>query len=121
MVNDSRRQSSDPSNANGVQDVELQRVSRQVDGSVHDESGGRRLSLRSVLVHDAHLQAGPGSSEGCRICSQGLEGALEKAPQGGPRRGSDEVAESGGADEKLAAASARVDRESRKEDKVLWR
>ncbi len=121
MADYTGRQPQDSSNANRVQDVELQRVPRQVDGALHDESGGRRLSLRAVLVHDAHLQMGRYESEGCRICGQGLEGALEKTPQGGPRRGTDEVAESGGADEELAAASSRVDREGRKEDKVLWR
>ncbi len=107
--------------ANGLQNVEVQRVSGQVNGPVHDESGGRRLSLRAVLIHDAHLQAGFRTAERCSICGEGLEGALEKAPQGGPRRGSDEVAESGGVDKELAAASARVDRASRKEDPVLWR
>ena len=119
MVRDTHRSSS--GDADDVQDVGLQRVQGQASVPFYDESRGRRLSLRAVLVHDSHLQAGHGKAEGCRICGQGLEGALEKAPERGPRRGGDEVAESGGADEEVAAASALVDRESRKEDKVLWR
>ncbi len=107
--------------ANSMQDLGVQRVSRPANGSVYDESRGRRLSVRAVLVHDAHLQAGFRTSEGCPICGQGLEGALEKVTERGPRRGVDEVAESGGADEELAAASSRGNREGRKEDKVLWR
>ena len=39
---------------NNVQDVEVQGVQRQASVSVHDESGGRRLSLRAVLLHDAY-------------------------------------------------------------------
>ena len=108
--------------ANGVQDLGLQRVSGQADVSVHDESGGRRLSLRSVLVHDRHLQNGSGKAEGCGICSKGLEGALETVKEDRARRGGDEVAPSGGADEKRATAHASSVGPSEKEtNPVLWR
>ena len=121
MVNNARGVPSNTSDAHGVQDVGVQRVPGQADGPVYDESGGRRLSVRAVLFHDAHLQAGHRRAERCPICEQGLEGALEKVAQGGPRRGSDEVAESGGADAEVSAASARGNRDGKKEDQVLWR
>ena len=120
MVNDSLREP--VGNADGVQNVGVQRVPRQADGPVYDESRGRRLSIRSVLLHDAHVQAGTLESARCKICRQGLEGALEAVTERGPRRGDDEVAQSGRADEEGAAPPPRVTRPTEAEKRaVLWR
>ncbi len=110
MADNARGIPQDLSNANGVQNVELLGVSGQADGPVHNESRGRRLSLRAVLFHDNHLQAGHRSAEKCGICSKGLEGALAPSEESRPPRGGDEVVEGGRADQKDAAASSPSDR-----------
>ncbi len=118
MVRDLGRQG--PGTADSVQDVEVQRVSGSADGAVHDAGRGRRLSLRAVLFHDGHVQAGRRSAEGCGICKEGLEGALAPAEKVRPQVPGDEMVEGSGADEKDAAASAPGDRASSRKDKVLW-
>ncbi len=107
--------------ANQLQDMEVQRVQRPPDGLVHDASRGRRLSLRAVLIHDTHLQAGVRSATRCGVCREGLEGALEKTPQASPRRGGDEVASGSGVDEKSATPPTSANRPGGEENPVLWR
>ncbi len=119
MVNDLVQENSRPTD--DMQDLGVQRVQGPANGSVHDESGGRRLSLRAVLLHDAHLQDGRRTAERCGICSEGLEGALEKVTERSPRRGESEVVPSSGGDQEGSATPPPDDRASGKENQVLWR
>ena len=121
MATNQGKLASDRGTANRVQDVELLGVPRSSYGSVYDAGRGRRLSLRAVFLHDAHLQAGTRVAEGCGICSEGLEGALEKVTQRSSRRGKDEVAPGSGVDEKPATPPPSADRPGREENPVLWR
>ena len=79
-------------------------MSGPLDSVVQSESAGRMLSFGAVRVHNLHLQGGRSYRKDCRICGEGLDGALEEAawqPTEGP-----EVAESDGADEEGDAASS---------------
>ncbi len=67
------------------------------DQPVQDEGGVRVLSLGSMRIHNLHLQSGRSTDRVlCRICSEGLEGALARTPDRPVEK--PEVVESDGAD-----------------------
>ncbi len=109
-------------NADPVQDLAMRRVPRQAKGAIHHEDRGRSLSLKAVLLHDAHLQKGVGHSEKCPICRQGLEGALEAPQKDATPDRDDEMVPSPGGDTEGPATPPYGDGsyEDRK-DPLLWR
>lgn len=98
-------------------------MQKKTDGAVPVESGDWRLSFRSVRVHNNHLQIGQENAASCRICTEGLGGALEKIEVVRKPDKKDEVAKSGGADEKGDSSSPYDDwaRATRNADEVLAR
>ena len=87
--------------ADNLQDVGMSRMSRSSSRAVQHESRGRRISLRRILVHNSHIQAGLPAGR-CRVCSEGLEGILANAPR--DRVSEPVVVESSGTDEEGSAA-----------------
>ncbi len=92
-----------------LQDVELHRVSGSREGFFQGESPGRVLTLAPLRVHNAHVRGGKKRApKGCRICREGLAGAMEASPEDGEMEERKVVASSR-ADKERSAASARSD------------
>jgi len=94
-------------------------MSRENESLVQGKDRGRLLSFGAVNAHNVHLQNGRREATECQICSGGLEGALEDAPDTAEvdKR---EVAESDRIDKEKAAALARGDGADGRNDEVLW-
>jgi hypothetical protein len=110
----------DGGSADDLQDVELQGVSGQDRGAVQDVSVVRKLNLRALRVHNAHLEVGRRSSGGCSICGQGLAGLLAEVETG--RQREIRVDKSSGTDEEGTASPASVGGASAGESagSLLW-
>ncbi len=92
-----------------LQDVEVSWVSGQTPGFFQGESPGRLLTLAPLRVHNVHVRGGKKRlPKGCRICRQGLEGAMEASEEEAEleRR---RVAESDRIDKERSAAHSRGD------------
>lgn len=79
-------------NAHDLQGLALPGVQGPVAGPVSNEAGDRFISLNAIRAHHLHIQSTGRASVGCRVCSEGVEGALaEAAPKPAVRE--DEVDE----------------------------
>lgn len=68
----------DSRDENQLQDMGLRRLPRQDAKPVQSSGGDWRLSLHALRVHYNHLSSQLPTTETCRLCVSGLEGALEK-------------------------------------------
>ena len=116
MVNDRRSPDSGP--ANNVQDVEVPGVPRSPQSPVYDASRVRNLNFRAVRSHYLHIQNGNRKGPRCSVCSQGLEGALEKVEKKRPPTAP--VAEGAGTDEEGPTPPARDSRSKAEQRELLW-
>ncbi len=78
----------------------------QTTSGISSEGVDRRLSFRTVRVHNNHLSVGQVTNSRCGICSEGLESALEIVAQPEKRADKDEVDKGDGADKDRDSASS---------------
>jgi len=116
---DSERRSTH-SDADFLQDMELQGVPGSLEEPVSNEGGVRSLSLTALRFHNLHLSTGRGASTLCAICERGLEGTMAEIEEVRPPRRKPEVAEGSGVDEETPAPSTRSDGPDQEENSVLW-
>lgn len=132
----------DSQHADDLQDVVVQKLPGQARESVYNESRGRGLSFAAVRVHNNHIQTWrawgspkPGQqgiepndrddlvgdpvryTQGCRICSEGLEGILAPLASRAPTV---EVVTRRRTDRERAAALARDSGTDQRENPLLW-
>lgn len=88
------------SSESGLQDVEVRGVQEKSDGDGAHDGGARRLNIRVVLFHHAHVTAGRARDRGCGFCRHGMESVLVPVKEEGVEGG---VVQSTGVDEKGAA------------------